>query len=91
MADVDYRGLAARIQIATAALIDDPTALAANGDWIGFAEISREERGVGRHDDRRIVTEAGKQPSIGDRAKRGRSVLRLYNEPRRGRLAHVFG
>jgi len=57
MADVDYRGLAAGVQIAAAALIDDPAALTANSDWIGLAEVSREERGVGRHDYRRIVAE----------------------------------
>ena len=57
VADVDYRGLAGGIEVAAAGLINDPAALAADGERISFSEISREERGVGRHDRRQIVAE----------------------------------
>jgi hypothetical protein len=46
VANADDGGLTARIEEATAALIDDPAAFAADREWILLAEISREERGV---------------------------------------------
>ena len=57
VADVDYCGLAGGIEVAAAGLVNDPAALAADGDWVSISEISREERGVGRHDGRQIVAE----------------------------------
>ena len=43
--DADYRGLACGVEVSAPCSIDDPAALAANGDWESFAEIAREERG----------------------------------------------
>ena len=57
MTDVDYGGLAGRIEIAAAGLINDPAAFTADGERVNSMEISREERGVGRHDGRQIVAE----------------------------------
>ena len=37
VADADYRGLAAGVEVAAAILIDDPTAFAAYGHGIRFA------------------------------------------------------
>jgi hypothetical protein len=45
VADADYSGLAAGVEVTTAILIDDPAVVAANGDGIPFAKISREEGG----------------------------------------------
>lgn len=49
--DADDSGLPAGIEKEAAILIDEPAAFTANGDGIGLAKISREERGVGRHGD----------------------------------------
>ena len=57
MTDVDYCGLAGRIEIAAAGLVSDPAAFTADGEGVSFSEIPREERGVGRHDGRQIVAE----------------------------------
>src|SRR4030081_2681457 len=92
VAVVDYCGLAGGIEVAAAGLVDDPTALAADGDWVSISEISREERGVGRHDGRQIVAEGelarGKYwRTCGIGAQRRCSPT---EERKRGRLAHVF-
>ena len=64
VADADDGGLAACIEVAAPGLVDDPAAFAADREWILFAEISREERGVLRHDDRRIVAEGKTRTDI---------------------------
>ncbi len=56
--DIDHGSLPAGVEITASVLIDDPAALAPDGDWVGFAKISRKQGGVGRHDSRQIVTEA---------------------------------
>lgn len=58
MANVDYRGLAGSIEKASAGLVDDPGADASDRKRVRFTEISGEEGGIGRHNDRRIVAEA---------------------------------
>jgi len=66
VANVDHRGLAGGIEIAAAGLVDDRAAFAADGDWVGLAEVPRKKSGVGLHDGRQIVAEAelggGKYP-----------------------------
>ena len=87
VADVDYGGLAAGIEVSPAGLVDDPAAFAANGSRIGFAKVSREERGVFGHDDRRIVAErkirierCGRYSRPSDRAEMGCSSAALLRE-----------
>ena len=90
VADADYRGLAAGVEEPATILIDDPTAFAANGDGIRLAKISREEGGVGRHDDRRIVAEAETSQVSGNSPSWGAAVLRPSTATKRGRLARVL-
>jgi hypothetical protein len=78
VADADYGGLAAGVEVTTAILIDDPAAVAANRDGILFAKISREEGGVGRHDNKRIVAEAERNKGFANEPNWGAAVLRPY-------------
>ena len=73
VADGDHGGLAAGIEVTAAGLVDDPAAFAACGNRIGFAQISGEEGGIGRHDDAGIVAEGklGWMPRIDDGAEMG--------------------
>jgi hypothetical protein len=57
VANADDGGLAAGVEEAAATLVDDPATFPADGDGVIFAEIAREEGGVGRHDDRGIVAD----------------------------------
>ena len=79
MADVDHRGLAGGIEVAAAGLINDPAAFTADGERVGFSEISREERGVGRHDGRQIVAEGelarGKYCELAELGRSGAAPL----------------
>ena len=50
VADADYRGLARGIEVSPSPGVNDPAALAANGDGKVLAEIARKERGIRRHD-----------------------------------------
>ena len=57
VANVDHRGLAGGIEIAAAGLVDDRATFAADGDWVGLAEVPWKKSGVGLHDGRQIVAE----------------------------------
>ena len=78
VADADYGGLAAGVEKTTAASVDNPAAFASCRDRIVFAKISREEGGVGRHDNRRIVAEAERNKGIANEPNWGAAVLRPY-------------
>jgi len=78
VADADYGGLAAGVEKTTAASVDDPAAFASCPDRIVFAKISREEGGVGRHGDRRIVAEAELNKGFANEPSWGAAVLRPY-------------
>lgn len=43
--DGDYGGLTCGVEVSAACSIDDPAALAANGDWEILVKAAREERG----------------------------------------------
>src|SRR5229473_338447 len=90
VADADYRGLAGSVEETAAILIDDPATFATGGDGIRLAKVSREEGGVGRHGDRRIVAEAETSHVFVNEASWGAAVLRPYGERKRGRLARVY-
>ena len=57
MADADDGSLAAGIEVTATVFINDPATFAACGNRIGFAEISREERWILGHNDKRIVAD----------------------------------